>query len=312
MVETMRLRWEIRRPALTQQMQARQQTATPESERLRLGRTRVGGAFILSVLLVEAGWLRLAHLLPMAANYAVSATQWLLTALFAPIYGIRRAYHLDDERDIGFALVTGRARPLTHGTFQHLLRAIPAQDAQQFYQASAELEVQALDEGTRRISLDGHNLPRYTRIVEMTKGKIGNTGRILKAEELVLAYDLDAHTWLALRSYQGTKKLSKGLLGMVQEVLKHRGPFKGLLRLFCDKGGYSGQIFQALSKETQVHLYIPAVRYSTNVAQWEKLQESDFDAEPFVFDKHTQLPVAQRPVYRLADTEMSINVREHK
>jgi hypothetical protein len=310
MVETMRLRWEIRRPVLEQQLQAAQQPKAAGPESVQLGWTGVGGAFALAVLLVETGWLKLAHLLPMAANYSVTATQWLLTAIFAVIFGVRRAFHLDDVNDIGFALLTGRPRPLTHGTFQHLQRAIAAQDAERFYQASAELEVQALGEGTRRISLDGHNLPRYTRIVEMTKGKIGNTGRILKAEELVLAYDLDAHTWLALRSYQGTKKLSKGLLGMVREVLKHRGPFKGLLRLFCDKGGYSGRIFQALSKETQVHFYTPAVRYSTNVAQWEKLQESDFDAEAFVFDKHTELPVEQRPVYRLADTEMSINVRE--
>ena len=38
----------------------------------------------------------------------------------------------------------------------------------------------------RRISLDGHNLPRYTKVVDVIKGKIGNTGRILKAGEMVL------------------------------------------------------------------------------------------------------------------------------
>jgi hypothetical protein len=264
----------------------------------------------LAVLLVETGWLKLAHLLPMAANYAVTATQWLLTAIFAVIYGVRRAFHLDDVRDIGFALLTGRPRPLTHGTFQHLLRAIPAEDAEKFYQASAQLEVRALGKGTRRISLDGHNLPRYTRVVDLVKGKIGNTGRVLKAEELVLAYDLDGHLWLGLRAYHGTKKLSKGLVEIVRELLNHRGSLKGLLRLFFDKGGYSGQIFLALSEESQVHFYTPAVRYSSNVAQWEQLQESDFDAAPFVFDKHVDLPDEQRPVYRLADTEMTINVRE--
>jgi len=41
----------------------------------------VGGAFILAILLIETGWLKAAHLLPMAAGYAVSATQWLLTAI---------------------------------------------------------------------------------------------------------------------------------------------------------------------------------------------------------------------------------------
>lgn len=218
--------------------------------------------------------------------------------------------HLNDVRDIGFALLTGRPRPLTHGTFQHLLQAIPAEDAEKFYQASAQLEVQALGEGTRRISLDGHNLPRYTRIVDLVKGKIGNTGRVLKAEELVLAYDLDGHLWLGLRAYHGAKKLSKGLLEMVRQLLNHRGSLKGLLRLFFDKGGYSGQIFLVLSQEPRIRFYTLAVRYPNNVAQWEHLQESDFDADSFVFDKHADLPDEQRPAYRLADTEMTINVRE--
>ena len=309
MVETIRLRLEIQRPRLNQHLQATRQPVTPELDGAQLGRTRVGGAFILAVLLVETGWLKLAHLLPMAANYAVSATQWLLTAIFAVIYGIRRAFHLDDVRDIGFALLTGRPRPLTHGTFQHLLRAIPAEDAAKFYRASARLEVQKLGEGTRRISLDGHNLPRYTQIVDLTKGKIGNTGRILKAEELVLAYDLDARLWLGLRVYQGTKKLNKALVEMVREMLEHRGPSEGSLRIFFDKAGYCGLTFLVLSEEPRVHFYAPAVRYASNVEQWEQLRESDFDPEAFVFDKHADLPAEQRPVYRLADTEMTLNVR---
>jgi len=310
MVETIRLRWEIKRPALAQRLQEAAQAEASEPEPTQLGRTRVGGAFILAVLLVETGWLKLAHLLPMAADYAVTATQWLLTAIFSVVYGIKRAFHLDDVRDIGFALLTGRGRPLTHGTFQHLRRAIPGEAAEEFYQASAELEVQSLDEGPRRISLDGHNLPRWTRLVDLEEGKIGNTGRILKAEELVLAYDLDERIWVGLRAYHGTKKLSRGLVEMVDELLDHRGSAKGPLRLFFDKGGYSGRVFLALSDEPRVHFYTPAVRYSTNVEQWEELGEEDFEEELFIFDKHADLPAEQRPAYRLADIEMSINVRE--
>ena len=268
MVETLRLRWGIRRPDLAQQFQAAPPPTPPET--VRLGRTQVGGAFILAVLLVETGWLKMAHLLPMAAGYAVTATQWLLTALFAVIFGVRRAFHLDDVRDIGFALVTGRARPLSHSTFQHLLHAIPGDKARAFYEATARLEVQSLGKGSRRISLDGHNLPRYTRLVDLVKGKIGNTGRILKAEELVLAYDLDAHRWLALRVYQGVKKLSQAAVEMVQELLKHRGDRDGVLRLFMDKGAYYGRLFRDLAAEARVRFYVPAVRYPANVKQWEQ------------------------------------------
>ncbi|RMD59144.1 hypothetical protein D6833_11895 [Candidatus Parcubacteria bacterium] len=57
-------------------------------------------------------------------------------------------------------------------------------------------------------------------------------------------------------------------------------------------------------------LCIPAVRYPSNVEQWEQLQDTDFDPEPFSFDKHADWPEEQRPAYRLADTEMEVNVWE--
>jgi hypothetical protein len=310
MVETIRLRLGIQRPTLTQQLQAANDSQPSAQEQVRLGRTKAGGAFILAVLLVETGWLKLAELLPMAPGYAVTAVQWLLTAIFAVIYDVRRAFHLDDVRDIGFALITGRARPLSHSTFQHLLHAIPAEAAWRFYEATARWTVRGLGAGVRRISLDGHNLPRYTKVVDVIKGKIGNTGRVLKAEEMVLAFDLDAWLWLALRVYQGAKKLSQALLEMVAELCRHREGIEGLWRIFFDKGGYKGQNFQALSALPDVHFYTPAVRYSSNVEQWEQLEEGDFAPDPFVFDKHADLPADQRPVYHLADVTMTVNVRE--
>ncbi|MBU1749223.1 MAG: hypothetical protein KKA73_16175 [Chloroflexi bacterium] len=320
MIETLRLRWAIKRPALGQQLDT--VPAMAATNMAQLGRTQVGGAFTLrvAILLLETGWLRFAQLLPLAPGYAVSATQWLLTALFAVIFGVRRAWHLDDVCDIGFALLTGRPRPLTHGTFQHWQRAVPAPAAVEFYQATAAQEVQAVGPGTRRISLDGHtqcpvdNLPRYTQVVDLVKGKIGNTGRTQsdKAEELVLAFDLDARCWLALRVYQGTKKLSQGITPIVQELLQHRGALAGRLRLFFDKGGYCGQIFRTLADELRVHFYTPAVRYATNVAQWEQLTAHDFDLEPFVFNKHADWPAAEQPAYRLADTEMTLPVYEDR
>jgi len=63
-------------------------------------------AFVLAILLVETGWLKLAQGLPIASGYAVTATQWLLTAIFSVIFGVQRAFHLDEMCDLGFALVT--------------------------------------------------------------------------------------------------------------------------------------------------------------------------------------------------------------
>jgi hypothetical protein len=95
MMETLRLRWGIRRVPLQQKFSAAT-TSVPEPTPVQLGRTQVGGAFVLAILLVETGWLKLAQLLPMAPGYAVTATQWLLTAIFAVVFGIERAFHLDE------------------------------------------------------------------------------------------------------------------------------------------------------------------------------------------------------------------------
>ena len=307
MVETLRLRWGIRRVPLQQALDAAS-TQTAELGSVQLGRTQVGGAFVLAILLVETGWLKLAKLLPMAPGYAVTATQWLLTAIFAVVFGIERAFHLDEVCDLGLALLTGRARPLSHSTFQHLSRAIPAQAAQTFYERSAKGEVKQLEPGPRRISVDGHNLPRYTRLADLPKGKIGNTGRILKAEELVWAYDLDAHRWLAMRAFQGTNKLSQALVDIVREVLKHRGPSPDPLRIFFDKGGSCGHVFRDLLQLPAVRFYTFAKRTEESVAKWEKLLATDFEQKRFTFDKHADLPADQRPGYRLSDTEMTLNV----
>ena len=307
MIETLRLRWGIQRLPLQQAFDAAA-TQTAEPGPVPLGRTQVGGAFVLAILLVETGWLNLAKLLPMAPGYAVTATQWLLTAIFSIIFGIQRAFHLDEVCDLGFALLTGRPRPLSHSTFQHILRAIPEQDAQTFYERSAQGEVKRLEPGPRRISVDGHNLPRYTHLVDLEKGKIGNTGRILKAEELVWAYDLDAHLWLAMRAYHGANKLSRALVEIVREVLKHRGPSPDPLRLFFDKGGSCGHVFRDLLQLPAVRFYTFARRTEENVAEWEQLPATDFEKKRFTFEKHADRPADQRPAYRLADTEMTFNV----
>jgi hypothetical protein len=306
MMETLRLRWGIRRLPLQETLNTAAPSVTEPAT--QLGRTQVGGAFALAILLVETGWLKLAQGLPIASGYAVTATQWLLTAIFSVIFGVQRAFHLDDLCDIGFALVTGRARSLSHSTFQHILRAFPESAVRKFYERSAHGEVRQLDEDIHRLSLDGHNLPRYTQVVDLEKGKIGNTGRILKAEELVWAFDLDAHLWLAMRAYQGTNKLSHALVAMVREILKHRGPDPKPWRLFFDKGGSCGHVFRDLLRLPSVLFYTFAKRTEENVAQWELLATADFEKKPFTFDKHADLPADQQPTYRLADTEMTLNV----
>jgi len=112
-VEAIRLRWGIRRPDIEAQRKAAQDSQPVKPQPMTLGHTRWGGAFVLLALLVQKACLQAASCLTMAAGYAVTAEQWLLTAIFAVICGIRRAFHLDEVRDIGFALLPGLALCLT-------------------------------------------------------------------------------------------------------------------------------------------------------------------------------------------------------
>lgn len=89
--------------------------------------------------------------------------------------------------------------------------------------------------------------------------------------------------------------MSQAAVEMVKELLKHRGDLDGVLRLFMDKGAYYGLLFRDLAAEARVRFYVPAVRYPANIKQWEQLQEADFEAQPFTFDKHADLPADRRP-----------------
>jgi hypothetical protein len=115
-----------------------------------------------------------------------------------------------------------------------------------------------------------------------------------------------------VRAFQGTNKLSQSLVEIVREVLKHRGPSQDPVRLFFDKGGSCGHVFRDLLKFPSVFFYTYAKRTEENVAAWERLPDSAFETAPFTFDKHADLPADQRPAYRLADTEMTLNVWEDR
>ena len=97
---------------------------------------------------------------------------------------------------------------------------------------------------------------------------------------------------------------------LVGELLTHRQGRPGLLRLFLDRGAYKAELFQELKANSQVRFYCPAVRYPALVAQWEALPEQDFEPEPFVFRRQTELPEGEQTVYRLADRTVSLNIRQ--
>lgn len=181
MVETIRLRWDIQRVPFQRALDAAP-APTAEPSPVQLGRTQVGGAFARSVaiLLVETGWLKLAKLLPMAPGYAVTATQWLLTAIFSVVpstslracFGIQRAFHLDDVCDIGFAGDGTRAPAVA--------RHLPAHPAQLSRKSRPEVlrpECEARGGAARRRSAP--HQPRWAQLAALYQG-----GRLGKGQNL--------------------------------------------------------------------------------------------------------------------------------
>jgi hypothetical protein len=314
MIRTVRLRWQIKRPSTRQFLGSspEQETEASSAETISLGYTRWGGAFVILGLLIRDAWLKYARLLSIVPNYAVTAEQLLLTAIFSTICGINRAFHLDDVRDTGFALLTGRSRPLSHGTFQHLIHTLSLRNVVRFYRATSQQQVDKVEEGDFRVSMDGHTVARFTKIVDLPKGRIGSTARIEKADNLITAFELDLRTFLALRIRRGAKQLHKVVLSMAREILKLRQGKMGWLRLFLDRGAFYGFLFRALKRMPGVHFYTPAVRYPNFVEEWEQLQDKDFQPQPFVFDRDEDLPPKEQMSFRLADRTMEINVWKDK
>ena len=317
MAQTIRLDWEIKRPATERTLssspdQGKQDAEASSDEPISLGHTRWGGAFVLLALLIREAWLEYAKLLTIAPGYAVTPEQLLLTAIFATICGISRAFHLDDVRDVGFALLTGRPRPLTHGTFQHLIHALSLRDAVRFYRATSQQQVDQAGEGDLRVSMDGHTLARFTKIVDLPRGRIGSTARIEKADDVITSFALDLRTFLTLRIRRGAKQLHRAVLPMTREILRLWKGETGVLRLFLDRGAFHGLLFQALKALPRVHFYTPAVRYPNYVEEWEELPESAFEEAPFVFERDEDLPPEEQISYRLADRTQKVNLWKNK
>jgi hypothetical protein len=314
MVQTIRLRKNIERVATQQALAPLSEQDAPEepeedaSARFSLGYTRWGGAFVLLALLIREAWLEAAHYLTIASDYAVTPEQLLLTAIFAVICGIRRAFHLDDVRDVGFSLLTGRPRPLTHGPFLHLIHHLSLRDGIRFYRASSHQQVEQADEEDLRVSMDGHTVPRFTKLVDLPKGRMGSTKRIEKVDNVITSFALDLRSFLTLRIRRGAKQLHRAVLPMTREILRQWESETGTLRLFLDRGAFHGLLLQALQALSRVHFYIPAVRYPNYVAAWEALPDSAFAEDPFVFERDKDLPADEQVSYRLADATQDVNV----
>jgi hypothetical protein len=297
-------RWTIRR-LLARSKKIEQQA----DNSLSLGYTPFGGAWLLIPLLLSSAIVKAISVLRMSKGARVTAWQLVLTILWWSILGFSRFFHLDDFRsrsDLGLALLTGRMKLLADSTLWRMVHSLSEGSMEAFYQATAIATIDPGDpDSATKVSLDDHVVPSFTRLDPKPLGKtrVPTRGRSYPAVRLYYYYDLIKRRFMALQVKLADERLSKVLPDLIAHLKDLRGKAGCLtnkLKLLFDRGGYKGSLFASLMEDDDVIFVTPAIRYASNVAQWEAIPDEEFvDYLPKGME---QLPQEKQPVLKLADT----------
>jgi hypothetical protein len=107
--------------------------------------------------------------------------------------------------------------------------------------------------------------------------------------------------FIALQVKLADERLSKvlpDLISHLKDLRQRAGCLTNKLRFLFDRGGYKGSLFASLMENDDVIFVTPAIRYASNVAQWEAIPDGEFvDYVP-----KGKLSQGKRPVLKLADT----------
>jgi hypothetical protein len=297
-------RWTIRR------LLAGSKKIEQESDdSLSLGYTPFGGAWLLVPLLLSSIMVKAVSVLRMPKGVHVTAWQLMLTILWWSILGFSRFFHLDDFRsrsDLGLALLTGRVKLLADSTLWRIVHSLPEKSAEAFYQvtASGTIDANDPDSGTK-VSLDDHVVPSFTKLdpKPLSKTRVPTRGRSYPAVRLYYYYDLIKERFIALQVKLADERLSKvlpDLIAHLKDLKQRAGCSTSKLRILFDRGGYKGSLFASLMEDDDVIFVTPAIRYTSNVTQWEAIPEENF--VDYVPKGMEQLPEEERPVLKLADS----------
>lgn len=297
-------RWTIRR-LLSKSKEKEQQ---PDNS-FSLGYTPFGGAWLLIPLLLSSAIVKAISVLRMPKGVQVTAWQFVLTILWWSILGFSRFFHLDDFRgksDLGLAFLTGRVKLLADSTLWRVLHSLPKESIEAFYQATATATIEPNDPNSAtKVSLDDHVVPSFTELDPKPLGKtrVATRGRSYPAVRLYYYYDLIKQKFIALQVKRADERLSKVLPDLIAHLFdlrKKAGCLFNKLRLLFDRGGYKGSLFASLMEDDDVIFVTPAVRYASNVAQWEAIPDEEFlDYLPKGME---QLPEERHLTLKLADT----------
>jgi hypothetical protein len=278
-----------------------------------LGYTPFGGAWLLVPLLLSSVIVKAVSVLRMPKGVQVTAWQLVLTILWWSILGFSRFFHLDDFRsksDLGLALLTGRVKLLADSPLWHMVHSLPEESVEAFYEvtASGTIDADDPDSGTK-VSLDDHVVPSFTRLdpKPLEKTRVPTRGRSYPAVRLYYYYDMLKERFIALQVKLADERLSKvlpGLIAHLKDLRQRAGCLTNKLRFLFDRGGYKGSLFASLMEDDDVIFVTPAIRYASNVAQWEAIPEEKF--VDYVPKGSEELPEEKRPVLKLADSTTTV------
>jgi hypothetical protein len=252
--------------------------------------------------------------LPQALDWLATATRCfedasgalrrgLLTSVFAPVVGLERIFHLDQMRDLGFAVLTGGrvcpTRQLVGGWRRHL----PWYEVDAFCRRTAAWEWVRGENAV--ISFDEHSIPRWTRKFAIPKGYVTIRNKHMRCEKLYYGYDVELERFLCIQATPGNVELRDVAIPLIQRVLKAGQPeqLHALLDAGAGKADVDVRALYALAERTpNLTVTLRACRYPHRMRQWQQLP-----SDVFVAYEEPGVCVAAPPKeIRLAETSTTL------
>lgn len=207
-----------------------------------------------------------------------SLERGFLTSVFALVVGLERVFHLDQMRDLGFAVLTGDPQqcPLRHdvGAWR---RHVLWNEVDRFCHRTSPWEL--LHGQDVLMSFDEHTIPRWTKKFAIPKGYVTTRNKFMRCEKLYLGYEVNQRRFVTIKATPGNVDLRDVAGPLIRRVLRYGQP--DLLHALFDGGaGKSDADVRALMDQAaateNLEITLRACRYPGRVQQWKSLPAEAF------------------------------------
>jgi len=265
-----------------------------------IGHSAYAGLWLLLPLLLESRVLEFAKVLTFLVPIAgLVPWQWVLTMMVLAWLGFSRPHHLRDICDVGVALFTGRRTVLDADRARKGLKAIPTEDGERFYQATAQAEWEEITHPRPWVSVDEHTVGHQGG-PKMPKAKVPRFGRVRCAHHLFGTFVLGVRRFVGLVVTQANQRLCHVAPDQLAEARARQAqaqPQAEGMRAILDRGAHKAQAHQALQAlKTQRVTYLTLVRRTKRlVAYWDGLVCTGLlELHPYIHHHDLALPPEER------------------